>query len=142
MPFGREGDPKKASRTVTVDMSDKMRFTPDSLQIKRGETIKFVVKNSGQEMHEMVLGTPKELKQHYAMMTKMPEMEHAEDNMVTVEPGKTGEMIWRFTRARVVDFGCLQSGHYGAGMKGQVRVTQASRAPAAPASGEHGRHKH
>ena len=79
---------------------------------------------------------------HYAMMLKMPEMEHAEDNMVTVEPGKSGEIIWRFARARVVDFACLQPGHYGAGMKGQVRVTRASGAPSAPASGGHGEHQH
>ena len=45
--FGREGDPKKAVRTVNVDMSDKLRFTPASLTVKRGETVKFVVKNSG-----------------------------------------------------------------------------------------------
>ena len=140
--FGREGDPKKASRTVNVDMSDQMRFSPAELTIKEGETVRFQVKNSGKVMHEMVLGTPKELKAHYAMMLKMPEMEHAEDNMVTVEPGKTGEIIWRFARARVVDFACLQPGHYGAGMKGQVRVTRASGAPSAPASGGHGQHQH
>ena len=75
------------------------------------------------------------------MMLKMPEMEHAEDNMVSVDPGKTGEIIWRFTRARVVDFGCLQPGHYGAGMKGQVRVTRASHAPSPPASGAPGSHR-
>ena len=141
----RLGEPGKAaevSRTVTVDMADTMRFTPAMIDVQQGETIRFVVKNSGRLKHEMVLGTPKELKAHYAMMLKMPEMEHAEDNMVTVEPGKTGEIIWRFTRARVVDFACLQAGHYGAGMKGQVRVAGASRAPAPPASGTHGGHQH
>lgn len=139
------GEPGKASevrRTIMVDMGDAMRFKPEMIDVQQGETIRFVVKNSGRLKHEMVLGTPKELKAHYAMMLKMPEMEHAEDNMVTVEPGKTGAIIWRFTRARVVDFACLQPGHYGAGMKGQVRVTRASGAPSAPASGGHGEHQH
>jgi uncharacterized cupredoxin-like copper-binding protein len=140
--LGEPGKAAEVSRTVVVDMADTMRFTPSMIDVQQDETIRFVVKNSGRLKHEMVLGTPKELKEHYAMMMKMPEMEHAEDNMVTVEPGKTGEIIWRFTRARVVDFGCLQPGHYGAGMKGQVRVTAASRAPAAPAGTGHGGHQH
>ena len=142
------GEPGKASdvsRTITVDMADTMRFTPEMIDVKQGETIRLVVKNTGRIKHEMVLGTPKELKEHYAMMLKMPEMKHAEDNMVTVEPGKSVEMIWRFTRARVVDFACLQPGHYTAGMKGQVRVTAAAGAPAAPEvvpGGGHGGHQH
>lgn len=141
-PLGEPGKAAEVSRTVTVDMADTMRFRPEMIDVQQGETIRFVVKNSGRLKHEMVLGTPKELKAHYAMMLKMPEMEHAEDNMVTVEPGKTGEIIWRFTRARVVDFACLQPGHYGAGMKGQARVTAAAGAPAAPPSGRRGGHQH
>lgn len=142
------GEPGKASevkRTIAVEMADTMRFKPEMIDVQQGETIRFVVRNSGRLKHEMVLGTPKDLKAHYAMMLKMPEMEHDEENMVTVEPGKTGEIIWRFTRARVVDFGCLQPGHYGAGMKGQVRVTAAAAAPtapAAPSSGGHSGHQH
>ena len=141
-PLGEPGKAAEVSRTIRVDMADTMRFTPEMIDVQQGETIRFVVRNSGRLKHEMVLGTPKELKAHYAMMLKMPEMEHAEDNMVTVEPGKTGEIIWRFARARVVDFACLQPGHYGSGMKGQVRVTGASRAPVPPASGAHGGHQH
>ena len=67
-----------ATRTVTVDMADSMRFTPANISAKKGETIRFVVKNSGKIKHEMVLGTPEMLKEHYAMMMKMPGMEHAE----------------------------------------------------------------
>src|SRR5918996_2402586 len=62
--FGREGDPKKVSRTIRVDMNDGMRFSPSALQVKQGETIRFDVSNSGKTMHEMVLGTMKELKEH------------------------------------------------------------------------------
>ena len=70
----------------------------------------------------MVLGTEKELKEHYEVMKKNPEMEHADENMVTVQPGKSGEIIWQFTKAGKVNFACLQPGHYDAGMKGSVMV--------------------
>ncbi|PZP89590.1 MAG: hypothetical protein DI587_39715, partial [Variovorax paradoxus] len=70
------------SRTVTIDMTDNMRFTPGDIAVQQNETVRFVVKNSGTIKHELVLGTQEELKEHYAMMMKMPGMEHAEDNMV------------------------------------------------------------
>ena len=120
--FGREGDPKKASRTVRIDMSDKMRFTPASLTVKRGDTVKFVVKNSGKVMHEMVIGTMKELKEHAEMMKKHPTMEHDEPFMAHVAPGKTETMVWQFTKAGEFNFGCLVPGHFEAGMVGTVTV--------------------
>lgn len=119
---GQPGDPKKASRTVNVTMSDDMKFTPAKIDAKRGETIRFVVSNAGKVKHELVIGTMAELKEHAAMMRKMPEMEHADDNMVSVDPGRTGELIWQFTRAGAVDFACLQPGHFEAGMAGKVFV--------------------
>lgn len=120
--FGREGDPKKASRTVEVDMSDKLRFTPASLTVKQGETVKFVVKNSGKLMHEMVLGTMQELKEHSAMMQKHPTMEHEEPYMAHVAPGKTETMFWQFTKAGEFYFGCLVPGHFEGGMVGKLSV--------------------
>lgn len=120
--FGREGDPKKASRTVRVDMTDNMRFTPASVAIKQGETVKFVVKNSGKLMHEMVLGTMKELKEHAEMMRKHPTMEHDEPYMVHVAPGKTETMVWQFTKAGDFYYGCLVPGHFEAGMIGRITV--------------------
>jgi uncharacterized cupredoxin-like copper-binding protein len=121
--IGEAGQADKASRTVSVDMSDAMRFNPASVAVKQGETVRFVVRNSGQLEHEFVLGTEKELKKHYAVMKKFPGMEHADPNMVTVAPGKSGEVVWRFTKTGKVDFACLQPGHYDAGMKGAVTVT-------------------
>jgi uncharacterized cupredoxin-like copper-binding protein len=120
--FGREGDVKKALRTVKIDMSDKLRFTPASLTVKRGETVKFVVKNSGKLMHEMVLGTIQELKDHAAVMQKHPTMEHDEPYMAHVAPGKTETMAWQFTRAGDFHFGCLVPGHFEAGMVGKIVV--------------------
>ena len=120
--FGREGDPAKASRTIRIDMSDKMRFSPASVTVKRGETVKFVVKNNGKTMHEMVLGTTKELKEHAEMMRKHPTMEHDEPFMAHVAPGKTETMVWQFTKAGEFRFGCLVPGHFEAGMVGTVTV--------------------
>jgi uncharacterized cupredoxin-like copper-binding protein len=103
-------------------MSDDMKFTPAKINVKRGETIRFVVRNAGQIKHEMVIGSMAELKEHAEMMRTMPGMEHAEPNMVTLDPGKTGELIWQFTKAGTFDFACLQPGHFEAGMMGKVSV--------------------
>ncbi len=137
------GEPGKAAnvkRTVQIDMSDAMRFSPASIDAVQGETVRFVVRNSGKLKHELVLGTAKELVEHAEVMKKFPEMEHADANMVTVAPGKTGEVIWKFSKAGKVDFACLQPGHYDAGMKGAVAVV-ASKAAAARNEG-HANHKH
>jgi uncharacterized cupredoxin-like copper-binding protein len=120
--FGREGDPKKVSRTIQVDMSDAFRFTPSDMVIRRGETVKFVVSNSGRQLHEMVLGTPQELEEHAALMKRFPEMEHADANMAHVKPGAKGEIVWQFTQAGEYQFACLIPGHFEAGMVGKLVV--------------------
>jgi len=125
-PFGREGDPKKVSRTIEVDMSDEMRFRPAELEVKQGETIRFRVRNSGKLMHEMVLGRMQDLKAHAEMMRKHPGMEHDEPYMAHVAPGKTETMVWRFTKAGEFYYGCLVPGHFEAGMIGKVTVAPAS----------------
>ena len=125
--IGKPGVAGKSVRTVNIDMTDNMRFTPADIDVKQGETVRFVVRNVGVLKHELVLGTGKDLRAHYEAMMKNPEMEHAEPNMVTLAPGKTGEVLWQFTQAGKVDFGCLQPGHYDAGMKGAVSVAKAGR---------------
>ena len=119
-PFGRPGNPKSVSRTVNIRMSDTMRFSPESLSVKRGETIRFVVKNEGRLLHEMVLGSQESLEEHAALMRKFPEMEHDEPYMVHVEPGKTGEIVWTFDKPGEIGFACLIPGHFEAGMTGKV----------------------
>jgi uncharacterized cupredoxin-like copper-binding protein len=121
-PWGVAGDARKVSRTVEVAMSDRMRFTPDVLTVARGETVRLRIRNSGAVMHEFVLGTPKELEKHAALMLKFPEMEHDEPYMAHVPPGKTGEIVWTFNRGGDFEFACLIAGHFQAGMKGRVQV--------------------
>lgn len=120
--FGREGNPASATRTIQVDMADAMRFTPAEVTVRRGETVRFVIRNGGKLLHEMVLGTAQALKAHAAAMQKFPGMEHADPNMAHVKPGATGEIVWQFTRAGEFQFACLQPGHYEAGMVGKLTV--------------------
>ena len=123
--WGIAGDAKAVNRTITFAMTDNMRFTPDKIQVKQGETIRFVIKNHGKVMHELVIGNKKDLDEHAAMMLKFPGMEHEEPYMAHVAPGKTGEIIWTFNQAGSFDFACLIAGHYQAGMIGKVTVTAA-----------------
>ncbi|OAE60027.1 cupredoxin domain-containing protein [Achromobacter xylosoxidans] len=121
-PIGAPGDPARVTRTIDVDMTDAMRFTPASIDVKAGETVRLNVRNSGKIRHELVLGTDADLKAHYAMMMKDPGMRHEEPNAVSLDAGKSGQIVWRFGKAGTVSFGCLEPGHYGAGMKGAVSV--------------------
>ena len=120
--IGKPGVASKVTRSITLEMTDAMRFSVPKVMVKQGETIRFVVKNAGKLKHEMVLGTEKELSEHDAAMMKNPEMVHADANMVSVAPGSSGDIIWQFTQAGKVNFACLQPGHYAAGMKGLVTV--------------------
>jgi len=120
--WGREGDPAKASRTVLVDMADTMRFTPSHLELKRGDTVKFIVTNSGRTMHEMVIGTEADLKRHAELMKKFPNMEHDAPYMAHVSPGKKETITWTFDQPGTFMYGCLVPGHWEAGMKGTIVV--------------------
>lgn len=120
--FGRSGELKMASRTIRVNMSDAMRFTPAELEIRQNETVRFVVRNGGKTMHEMVLGTMPELKAHHELMKKHPGMEHEEPYMAHVAPGKSETIVWQFTRPGEFYYGCLIPGHFEAGMIGRVVV--------------------
>ena len=120
--IGKPGVAAKAKRTITIEMTDNMRYTPAEIQVKQGETVRFIVKNQGQIKHEMSLGTEKELLEHLEQMKKFPNMEHDEPGKVTLAPGKQGEIVWHFTKAGMVNFACLMPGHFEGGMKGVVKV--------------------
>ena len=124
--WGIAGVPKAVSRTVRIRMGDDMRFSPDRLEFREGETVRFVVQNAGRLMHEFVIGTPAELDAHAALMEKFPNMAHDEPYMAHVAPGRSGEIVWRFNRAGDFKFACLIAGHYGAGMVGTIRVRPAA----------------
>ncbi len=120
--WGIASTARQVQRTITLNMTDAMRFTPDRIEVRQGETVRLRVRNSGRVMHELVIGTPQELAAHAEMMRKHPGMEHDEPYMTHVAPGKTGEIIWTFNRAGEFEFACLIAGHFQAGMKGTITV--------------------
>lgn len=120
--FGSYAPKLRITRIIKVEMTDHMRFTPDMVKVKKGDVIKFVHTNTGQIMHEFVLGTSTSLNQHAEMMKKFPGMEHSEPYMAHVPPGETKAITWKFSKAGEFAFGCLIPGHYDAGMKGRVLV--------------------
>lgn len=126
--WGIAGDVRQVARTITIVMSDQMRFTPDHIEVKQNETVQIVLKNQGQILHEFVIGDKKTLDEHAALMVKFPTMEHDEPYMAHVPPGKSGAVIWKFNRAGDFDFACLIAGHYTAGMVGKITVKAKAKA--------------
>ena len=123
--YGKVGDPKKPARPVQVVMSEKdgkMSFIPDRIEIRRGEQVKFSLRNNGELDHELVLATLEENLKHAVEMQKNPDMEHEDPNAKRLAPKKTGEIVWAFTKAGEFDFSCLIPGHREAGMTGKIIV--------------------
>ncbi|MDH4417471.1 MAG: cupredoxin family protein [Acidovorax sp.] len=122
MSWGIAGDTQAVARTITIRMTDDMRFTPRHIQVREGETVRLRAENKGQVLHEIVIGTKAELDAHAEMMVKHPGMEHDEPYMAHVGAGKKGDIVWQFNRAGQFDFACLIAGHYQAGMTGTITV--------------------
>jgi uncharacterized cupredoxin-like copper-binding protein len=120
--FGIPGDARNVDRTIEIVMDDRMRFEPAIVTVTEGQTIRFVQRNAGAVMHEMVIGTRSELERHAEMMRKQPSMAHDEPYMVHVAPGKRGQLVWKFDRMGDFEFACLIPGHFEAGMRGVIKV--------------------
>jgi uncharacterized cupredoxin-like copper-binding protein len=118
--FGSAGKEFEITRTIEVQASDDMRFTPGKIEVRQGETIKFVVTNIGRIRHEFSIGDRASQRAHALMMKKMSNMKHEDDpTTVTVEPGQTKAVVWKFDKkpASPLEFACHEPGHYEAGMK-------------------------
>ena len=126
---GIPGDAENVSRTIEVSMIETedgdMIFTPASVDITSGETIRFSIVNKGELEHEFVLDTIAQNAEHKALMEQFPEMEHDDPNSVRLDAGETGEIIWTFSNAGEFEFACLIPGHYEAGMHSSVKVAGA-----------------
>jgi uncharacterized cupredoxin-like copper-binding protein len=146
LAFGEPGDASKASRTVEV-IASEMAFEPARIEVKSGETVRFIVHNQGKLLHEFNIGTPAVHAAHqqemqtmmaHGMMTAtgmshpmhgteagshggtaMP-MAHDDPNSILLEPGETKELIWTFTEIGSLEFACNVPGHYQAGMVGRI----------------------
>lgn len=122
MPFGIAGQASAVQRTITITMTDDMRFTPRHITVQHGQTVRLLVHNQGQVMHELVLGTRASLDEHEQAMRAHPGMAHDAPYMAHVAPSQGGALIWQFNRVGTFDFACLVAGHYAAGMKGRITV--------------------
>ncbi|MEP9356144.1 cupredoxin family protein [Xanthobacter sp. KR7-65] len=123
--YGEPGDPKKPARTIQITMREsdgKMVFIPNKIDIRKGEQVKFAIRNNGELDHEIVLATLDENLKHAVEMAKNPDMEHDDPNAKRLAPKKTGEIVWKFTKAGEFDFSCLIPGHREAGMFGKIVV--------------------
>jgi uncharacterized cupredoxin-like copper-binding protein len=122
---GVPGDPKRPARVVEVTMRDgdgKMEFVPDHIDVKKGEQVRFIIKNQGALKHEFTLASVTDNDKHAKLMQKYPDMEHDDPNAKSVDPGKTAEILWRFNKSGTFEFACLIPGHREAGMHGTVTV--------------------
>jgi uncharacterized cupredoxin-like copper-binding protein len=134
MPATAEGDPMRrrtlalsAALLASAAPAFAHGFRPARIEVREGETVRFVMRHRGRVTHEFVSGTKAELEAHAELMKKHPGMEHDEPYMAHVAPGKTGEIVWTFNRAGEFDFACLIPGHYDAGMVGRVVVRPATK---------------
>jgi uncharacterized cupredoxin-like copper-binding protein len=122
---GEPGDPSKPARVITVEMfidGKQKLFAPTSIEVRRGEQVRFVLENDDADDHEFVLATVAENQEHAEYMKKHPGMDHNMPNAKRVRPFQTGELLWKFTKPGEFEFACLISDHYEAGMHGIIEV--------------------
>ena len=126
---GEPADMLEVDRTVAVLMSDAMTYTfdPGLDSIKENQVIKFVVQNKGKIDHEFSIGNQEDQIAHASMMAKMPNMTHDDPNTITVKPGSTKTLVWRFKGEDVVVFACNIPGHYQAGMFKKTAIESVSK---------------
>tara|TARA_B100000963_G_scaffold71287_1_gene59451 strand:+ start:199 stop:708 length:510 start_codon:yes stop_codon:yes gene_type:complete len=138
--IGEKGDPNKIDRVINIKMYDNY-YEPNIIKIKKGETIKFVVENLGDLVHEYNIGTKEMHIKHQPEMQKLIDHEillvdkidkvkmkkmskmdhslgHSHANSIMLEPKKTGEIIWKFTKDINLEMACNIPGHYETGMIG------------------------
>ena len=151
LSFGEAAKASQATRTVTITLRDNL-YEPDNVTVKSGETIRFVLVNKGEFLHEFNIGTAAMHAKHqkemammveHGMLTptginrdmskmdhskmggsKMVEMKHDDPNSVLVEPGKTAELVWKFTAPTKLEFACNIPGHYESGMAGPINFAK------------------
>ena len=142
--IGEKGDPTKIDRTIEIEMYDNYYY-PTQIDVKKGETIKFIVKNLGELVHEYNIGTKEMHIKHQPEMAKLVEHEilladkidhekmkkmskmdhslgHSHANSVLLEPNETGEIIWRFSKDISLEMACNMPGHYETGMVGKINI--------------------
>lgn len=123
--FGEPADPAEADRVIDVKTDNDLAFKPDTFEVKQGETITFRISNTGDVEHEFVLGDEEAQEAMAEQMESGGDHAHGGEmsNAVTIHPGETAELTWRFTTPGRVLVGCHVPGHWEAGMRGSVVVS-------------------
>jgi uncharacterized cupredoxin-like copper-binding protein len=119
---GGPGNPAEVRRTIRVEARHD-DFNVKTIQVRAGETVRFVVTNDDYEPHEFAIASPQEHEEHRAMMRKMPNMRHDDPNVITIDPGQTKELVWKFGKDANIEFACNIPGHAEHGMAGKFRVS-------------------
>jgi uncharacterized cupredoxin-like copper-binding protein len=118
---GGPADAAKAVRTVDVTTLDLMTFDPSKIHVSVGETVTFLVTNAGNAAHDFTLGDAAMQQEHAEAMAHMPAgMAHDNSNSITLQPGETKELTWRFGDAATLEYACHQPDRYQAGMRGEI----------------------
>lgn len=121
--IGEDADPSEATRTIEVEAFD-MAFDPERIEVEAGEVVTFRVTNTGEAVHEFFIGDAAMQQEHADEMAEMGhDMAHDEPNSISLDPGETGELTWRFGDSGRVEFACHEPGHYDAGMLGSFVVS-------------------
>lgn len=141
--IGQAGEEAHVSRTIEVNLEDNY-FTPEKIEVTKNQTVRFVIKNTGEFVHEFNIGTAAMHASHQEEMMMMVDhgmlevdkinrnmmmdmgeggmMSHDDPNSVLLEPGETAEIVWQFPEAAELEFACNVPGHYDSGMMGELTV--------------------
>jgi Cu+-exporting ATPase len=130
MDMGTDGNfSAVVDRTIAVEANDGMHFNPGHITLEEGETIAFTVTNTGNIDHEFVVGDAEVQEEHENEMVEDDEGDgHGDEETYAVEvaPGETKTLVYTFNDTGELEYGCHVPGHYDAGMKGTITVTEAS----------------
>ena len=142
--IGEKGESSEVDRVIEIKMYDNY-FEPNQINIKKGETIKFLVQNFGSLVHEFNIATKKMHLNHQTEMMAMMEneillgnkidyekmkemaktdhsMAHSHFNSVLLEPNKSGEIIWKFNTDINLEAACNVPGHYESDMIAKINI--------------------
>jgi uncharacterized cupredoxin-like copper-binding protein len=120
-----DAEARQPSRTVTIRTTDQLRFAPDAIVVRQGETVAFEVTNDGAIPHELVIGDDSVQQEHEAEMAGDEGMASMDESAYAVEvpPGATVTLVYTFSQSGTLLYGCHVPGHYPAGMWGTITVT-------------------
>ncbi|WP_020591575.1 cupredoxin domain-containing protein [Kiloniella laminariae] len=142
--IGLPGQASEVTKTLEISLGDNF-FEPEYIDVKANETVRFVIRNNGEFVHEFNIGTAAMHASHQKEMMMMVDhgilqldkinremmtmdmgngqtMEHKAPNSVLLEPGETAEIIWKFPEAAELEFACNVPGHYDSGMMGDFKI--------------------